>query len=1084
MAIDKDEVEMSRVTRRLPHTWRRIVMVLTMVASMSLNLGLTNSSAHANTVCTYPNFDGCTLANMTFENKDLSGASFLGANLIGAKFKKSNLDGAKFGSSTSPRTKLNSATFESVSLQGAVFENVALNDVRSSGVVGEVVLPENWVVAKGYLVGPAANLKAANLSDANLSGLDLRGIFAPEANFTGADLSGVNFLSASLNEANLSKTNLFQTYFLASNLFFTVFDGANLTSTIFNGSQIGNAKFGTAVFDGVISQGGNLGNPLSTPPGWLHKNGCFIGPNARLESCDFSQENLSGLRAGIVEMYQGWAERLPVNWILANYSKTASGYTGFIMGPGADLQESDLSSFDLTRVSSGPYQGSPILPESWLIKHGYLVGPGTNLDGVNLSYLDMRGSNLNRASLDKADLSYGDFRGSSAVGATFSDANLSYARFDDVHLGGAWLVRAQLEEANLSTARIEGVKACNVRGAPILPTGYSIVSGNLVGPKVDLSYCDLRNANLAGVDLSGADLNGAKLRGADFTQTILTGAKFGGSGQSGEDSPRLPPGWAISNGLLIGPGTDLTDKVLWGDLALLDVSKEKLSRTRIYDTSGKIKLPSSWRLVGFFGVGPGADLTDANLNGVDLSQMDLTGVTGKLSSSTKNLALPEGWILAGRHLVGPGADLTGAKLSNTDLSKANLSGIRGQLSESANIKLPSGWAARGGYILGKYADISDQDLSGLNLEGVDLSLANLSGTRFTRVTGNPLLPKSFARIEDVILGPGVDASNITWLSTSLGSQSLEGANLTGFRIKLEFGRNAKVFDAYTADIDISSSFGEGWVVGPSGRILGKLSKTHVPAVLGIPKVGQTVTASSAAWDSGVTLTYQWLRDGAAISGANNSSYMLSTDDNNKQISVELTGTKTRYATVTKISAAVKIEDGTLTITPTPTVSGTFKVGQLLTANPGTWDSGVSLTYQWLRDGVAMSGETGTSLRLSASDFGKNISFTVNGTKTGYVTVSKESSKAAVSAGSLTSTTPKITGTAKTGSVLKATTSAWTKGAKITYQWLANGVAIKGATSSSLKLASSHKGKKISVKVTQSALGYTTASKTSASVTVK
>lgn len=105
-------------------------------------------------------------------------------------------------------------------------------------------------------------------------------------------------------------------------------------------------------------------------------------------------------------------------------------------------------------------------------------------------------------------------------------------------------------------------------------------------------------------------------------------------------------------------------------------------------------------------------------------------------------------------------------------------------------------------------------------------------------------------------------------------------------------------------------------------------------------------------------------------------------------------------------------------------------------------------------------------------------------KLGYETLSLFSDKVTPSEGALATKVPVISGATKVGSTLKCSTTLWTKSAKVQYQWLANGIAIKGATSSSLKLTSALKGKKISVKVTQSATGYMTASKTSSTVSVK
>ncbi len=173
---------------------------------------------------------------------------------------------------------------------------------------------------------------------------------------------------------------------------------------------------------------------------------------------------------------------------------------------------------------------------------------------------------------------------------------------------------------------------------------------------------------------------------------------------------------------------------------------------------------------------------------------------------------------------------------------------------------------------------------------------------------------------------------------------------------------------------------------------------------------------------------------------------------------------------------------------TPTVSAkSYAVGQTLTAKAGTWGpAGVALGYQWLRDGKTISGATKSSYKLVSSDAGRKLSVRVTGTTEGTDPVSKTSkSTVTIAKGTLTARTPAISGTAKVGATVKVKTTAWApSGVKLSYQWLRNGKAISKATKSSYKLSKSDKGKKVSVKVTGKLSGYNTASKTSASKTVK
>ncbi|MBK7820135.1 MAG: hypothetical protein IPJ61_03425 [Tessaracoccus sp.] len=75
--------------------------------------------------------------------------------------------------------------------------------------------------------------------------------------------------------------------------------------------------------------------------------------------------------------------------------------------------------------------------------------------------------------------------------------------------------------------------------------------------------------------------------------------------------------------------------------------------------------------------------------------------------------------------------------------------------------------------------------------------------------------------------------------------------------------------------------------------------------------------------------------------------------------------------------------------------------------------------------------------------------------------------------------PVITGAATVGKKLTAAPGTWKPATtKLTYQWYADGAKIGGATASTLMLKKAQKGKKITVKVTGKAGGYTTVTKTS------
>lgn len=169
---------------------------------------------------------------------------------------------------------------------------------------------------------------------------------------------------------------------------------------------------------------------------------------------------------------------------------------------------------------------------------------------------------------------------------------------------------------------------------------------------------------------------------------------------------------------------------------------------------------------------------------------------------------------------------------------------------------------------------------------------------------------------------------------------------------------------------------------------------------------------------------------------------------------------------------------------TPTISGTAKVGQQLTALPGTWTpSTVTFTYQWLRSGVAIAGATASTYTAVAGDAGAALSVSVTGSAPGYNSATgTASATSAVLPGDLTAQTPTITGTAEVGRVLTANPGAWGPGTvTFTYQWLRGSTTIAGATSATYTAGAADVGSTLSVDVTGSQPGYTSATR-SASTT--
>ena len=555
-------------------------------------------------------FDSAVATDAIFDQTDLANASLVAASFAGASFRWVDLSGASMRYAT-----LTGANFSSSNLTGVNLTEAYLNNVS---FFGANLSNANLAYSYGAASYQRATLTGANLEGVDLSRLNTSPGLIFQIN--NARLVRTYFGTADIYGANLSGSDLTEANFSTARLIEPVLTGANITGADFSGSILISVRSGGLIgsplglpgnffiYNGhLVGSGADLTNADLSGidlTGFDLENGTLTGAN--LTAADLTNAELGRIRSGGIT----GSPTLPNSlWSLVN---------GYLIGLYADLSGADLVGQDLTNayfvfadltgadlsnailtgVRSGGITGDPTLPAAWQLIQGYLVGPGADLDqatlsGADLSAMDLSNTTLEYAELQNANLSSADLTNSNLVQAELVDADLSGANLTDARLNAvdltnallvnailtgsnlagadlsgavltfATLTGADLDGADLSGADLTGVASGGVTGMPILPTNWRLVQGYLVGPGASLSSANLSGADLSGVDLSdaflfSADLEGANLSGANLGLTDLRSANLNNSDLRDADLSGSSLGFASVSGANFG-GANLTN---------------------------------------------------------------------------------------------------------------------------------------------------------------------------------------------------------------------------------------------------------------------------------------------------------------------------------------------------------------------------------------------------------------------------------------------------------------------------------------------------------------------------------------------
>jgi hypothetical protein len=278
---------------------------------------------------------------------------------------------------------------------------------------------------------------------------------------------------------------------------------------------------------------------------------------------------------------------------------------------------------------------------------------------------------------------------------------------------------------------------------------------------------------------------------------------------------------------------------------------------------------------------------------------------------------------------------------------------------------------------------------------------------------------------------------------------------------------------------------------PSGKV-----EPRPPAITGTPSItgtlqdGSTLTAVDGAWTGTTPLAfaYQWRRcdsgggDCQSIPGATAKTYTQTPDDVGKRLKVRVTASNDAGSTGPVESPLTGVVGARLAVsTGAPTVTGTLRVGETLTASDGSWSGTPPFTfaYQWERCNGAgtacadIPGATSKTYVLTPADVGSRLRVRVAAANAAGAGVPALSSLtlAIIGIAPANVTPPALTGTAREGEVLTVDNGTWsgTPPLNFTYQWFSCpdfGVCTAITHSAqSLTLGAEHVGRRFVVTVT-------------------
>ena len=190
---------------------------------------------------------------------DFSGIDFRYADMSTSTMRNINLSYSNLSYANFAYSVLDGVDFSNANLDHANLQNTSMRGVISGGIVGaDLVLPADWKLVQGFLIGPFANLSHKSVNNINLAGVKLMYAQLAYANLASSQLQGADLSGSDARGADMSYTNMTGATLRWSTLMWSNFSFANLTGANLSGAFLAGANFHGANLSGADLTGADL----------------------------------------------------------------------------------------------------------------------------------------------------------------------------------------------------------------------------------------------------------------------------------------------------------------------------------------------------------------------------------------------------------------------------------------------------------------------------------------------------------------------------------------------------------------------------------------------------------------------------------------------------------------------------------------------------------------------------------------------------------------------------------------------------------------------------------------------------------